>query len=400
MGSVQPAACENTSSPLKRLRAGTQEELFMKRASKEAAGDASKLKQARSSQTKAGNQARSQHMADKQPTEREMAAAKAARARLYGDEGSAKEMEVPTAKEPTGTAPKPTVDVEQLPYEQLTALETPETDAQAALADMASGDWAIACRGLLTIRRLSKHHSQECRALLDKIMPLVLKHVKSLRSSLCKAAVMCVGDLFAAHGSRLLPLLDAGGVTQPAKSLLAQLLLKAGSNDKKFVIDEVQRALGVMATSMDAPAILGRLLPYAAHKNPKVRGKVATCLAASAAEMTPEQWQGYPAKPLLVVAGKLVSDNTPEARDSAKSLISILRGAFEVSASTPDHEASDKENTACEDAPVKGSAASKGADAVADEAAGSTAQDRWARHCHSTLGAVAAASILKASNCS
>ncbi len=65
---------------------------------------------------------------------------------------------------------------------------------------------------------------------------------------------------------------------------------------------------------------------------------MATCLAASAAEMTPEQWQGYPAKPLLVVAGKLVSDNTPEARDSAKSLISILRGAFEVSASAPDHE--------------------------------------------------------------
>lgn len=81
---------------------------------------------------------------------------------------------------------------------------------------------------------------------------------------------MCVGDLFAAHGSRLLPLVDIGGATQPAKSMLAQLLLKAGSNDKKFVLDEVQRALGVMATSMDPSALLGRLLPYAAHKNPKV----------------------------------------------------------------------------------------------------------------------------------
>ena len=104
----------------------------------------------------------------------------------------------------------PTVDVENLPYEALAPLETPETDAQvklndtqncmrliwhaatashcdmlmvsmsghltvmicmgprmqAALADMGSGDWAIACRGLLTIRRLSKHHIEECRALL------------------------------------------------------------------------------------------------------------------------------------------------------------------------------------------------------------------------------------------
>ena len=63
-------------------------------------------------------------------------------------------------------------------------------------------------------------------------------------------------------------------------------------------------------------------------------------------------------------------------------------------------QASDKENTACGDASVTESAGSKSADAVADQAAGSTAQDRWARHCHSTLGAVAAASILKASNCS
>ena len=198
----------------------------------------------------------------------------------------------------------------------------------------------------------------------------------------------------------------------------------------------------------------------------QVRGKVATCLAASAAEMRLEDWQGYPAKQLLVVAGKLVSDNTPEARDSAKSLIAILRGAFEGLQMVSDHEvgtdamiywkslvlssrlftascflqellctrpqgvpycerklvdqsfqtapyghtctegcaalgvqASDKENDACGDTPVRESAGSKAADAH-DEVAGSTAQDKWARHCHSTLGAVAAAPILKASNCS
>ena len=65
---------------------------------------------------------------------------------------------------------------------------------------------------------------------------------------------------------------------------------------------------------------------------------MSTCLAASATSMTPEQWQAYSTKQLLVAAGKLVSDNTPEARDSAKSLIGILRGAFEESASASDHE--------------------------------------------------------------
>lgn len=49
-------------------------------------------------------------------------------------------------------------------------------------------------------------------------------------------------------------------------------------------------------------------------------------------------------------------------------------------------QASDKENAAC--------------DEVASGKSSVTAQERWARHCHSTLGAVGAAPILKASNAS
>ena len=61
-------------------------------------------------------------------------------------------------------------------------------------------------------------------------------------------------------------------------------------------------------------------------------------------------------------------------------------------------QASDKENTEGGDQYVRESAGSKGGNSTGDAVVGSTAQDRWARHCHSTLGAVAAASILKASN--
>ena len=49
-------------------------------------------------------------------------------------------------------------------------------------------------------------------------------------------------------------------------------------------------------------------------------------------------------------------------------------------------QASDKENAAC--------------DEVASGKSSLAAQERWARHCHSTLGAVGAAPILKASNAS
>lgn len=85
MGEEQPAVSEDVGSPLKRVRAGTQQELIMKRAGREAAGEALGLKQPRRSQVQAADETRGQNMANKHPTERELAAAKAARARLYGN---------------------------------------------------------------------------------------------------------------------------------------------------------------------------------------------------------------------------------------------------------------------------------------------------------------------------
>ena len=62
-----------------------------------------------------------------------------------------------------------------------------------------------------------------------------------------------------------------------------------------------------------------------------MRGKVAVSLAASAARMSREQWAGYEHEPLLRATGRLVGDNTPEARDSARRLVALLRDAFEGS---------------------------------------------------------------------
>ena len=54
--------------------------------------------------------------------------------------------------------------------------------------------------------------------------------------------------------------------------------------------------------------------------------------------MTAEQWQHYSTKQLLVTAGKLVSDNTPEARGAAKGLIGTMKGAYTESAQSSKYE--------------------------------------------------------------
>lgn len=83
-------------------------------------------------------------------------------------------------------------------------------------------------------------------------------------------AILTAADLVTGLGNDLLPYLDKGGAAKPAESLLGQLLLKGGSNDKRFVIDEVNRTLSRITQHMNADALMDMLLPYASHKGPKV----------------------------------------------------------------------------------------------------------------------------------
>jgi hypothetical protein len=144
-----------------------------------------------------------------------------------------------------------------------------------------------------------------------------IQHLKThWLACLCvQTALMCTAEAFSQLRGALLPLADRGGVQQPASSLLHQMLLKA-SADKRFIAEEVQslrcayaghvsvfdaaagcciryvpqsnlpqfdvdtpqaqRATAALAAGLSAEA-LPMLLPYVAHKNPKVGGAQSCC---------------------------------------------------------------------------------------------------------------------------
>ncbi len=146
-----------------------------------------------------------------------------------------------------------------------------------------------------------------------------------------QSAIMCVADLFQVYGSELMPLADIGGSAKPTTSLLAQLLLKASSNDKRFVIEEVLRALTIMTDSVAPVPLLDHVLPYTAHRAAKVRGRAALVLAAGVARLDAAALAAYGTAGLVKAAGMLVSDNTPEAREAARQMLPRLHDAFAVS---------------------------------------------------------------------
>lgn len=220
-----------------------------------------------------------------------------------------------------------------------------------------------------------------------------------------QTAVMCVADLFSVFGNSMAPYLDMGSLMRPANSLLLQLLLKASSNDKRFVIEEVQLSLVTMAKAVDPAQSLDRLLPYAAHRNPKVRAQVAIVLTATAEQMTAEELAQYGNDKLLKVGGQLVTDNTPDARTAARELLTLLRKSHEAAASMPSISDGEKENSP---APQQESTkikqvhrvlATKGASNDSAPSGTSCGVDgTWESYCRNTLAPSAAVAVLKTVN--
>jgi hypothetical protein len=237
---------------------------------------------------------------------------------------------VECTKLPDGPEPV-VIEIEYPATEELTPIEG---DTAAALAEALAGaqatEWAAACAALVTLRRLAVHHPAVAGPALPEAMPLVVKAARSLRSALCKTAIMTLRDFYLACPAAMLPLTDVGGPAVPVNSALAQLLLKVASNDKKFVIEEAQRALVTATDVLPSVDFLELLKPYVLdHKNMKVRGKAAAVVAVCVGRLSAAEAHAYGLESLLTAAARLITDNTPDARDAAKKVAAAVKAAFE-----------------------------------------------------------------------
>lgn len=325
-----------------------------------------------------------------QPTAREIAAAEAARARLQGGAGAQHSGHADSARLPTG--PEPVVmDVDYAPASQLQPLGDPSQQCQVMLRDLGSSEWTAVVGALTTARQLVAHHSLLLQPRLSAFMPLLLKSVKNLRSSVCKMALMCSAEAFTVFRGALLPFADQGGMSQPATSLLHQLLLKA-SADKRFIAEEAQAATAALARSLPSAEALPMLLAYVAHKNPKMRGQAGRALVIASASLgPPEEAAAADTQLLLRAAGTLVSDNTPDARNSARELIAFVQAAFQAAGHVDGKENSAAQATA--NSPLRSPPA-----ATAGSSPSKLAPATWEAYCRATLSGTAAAAVLRVSS--
>ncbi|PSR87591.1 Crescerin-2 like [Actinidia chinensis var. chinensis] len=210
-------------------------------------------------------------------------------------------------------------EVEYIDTENLNDVEDVDASLKILLAGLESKDWVLVCDALNDVRRLSIFHKEEMLSMLENVIPLIVKSLKNPRSALCKTAIMTSADIFSAYSDHIIDSLDP---------LLLQLLLKS-SQDKRFVCEAAEKALIAMTTWVSPILLLPKLQPNLKHRNPRIRAKASMCFCRSVLRLGVEGIKAFGIDKLIQIAASQLSDQLPESREAARTLLLELQTVYE-----------------------------------------------------------------------
>ncbi|KAK9090464.1 hypothetical protein Sjap_023641 [Stephania japonica] len=224
------------------------------------------------------------------------------------------------------------LEVEYIESENLNDLDDADLCLDTLLAGLESKDWVLLCEALNNVRRLSIYHREAMIKIMENVIPLIVKSLKNPRSAVCKTAIMTSADIFKAYSDKILDSLDP---------LLVQLLLKS-SQDKRFVCEAAEKALVAMTTWVSPTLLLPKLQPYLKHKNPRIRAKASMCFSRSVPRLGSEGIEVFGVDKLIQIAASQLSDQLPESREAARTLLLELQTVYEKSLIPQPTEESEK----------------------------------------------------------
>ncbi|KAL2528882.1 ARM repeat superfamily protein [Forsythia ovata] len=212
-------------------------------------------------------------------------------------------------------------EVEYIESENLNDVDDMEICLKTLLTGLGSKDWVSVCEALNNVRRLSIFHKEVVLGILGDVISLIVKSLKNPRSAVCKTAIMTCADIFKAYTDDIIDMLDP---------LLVQLLLKS-SQDKRFVCEAAERALIALTTWVSPLLLLPKLHPYIKNRNPRIRAKASMCFCRSVPRLGIEEIEAFGIDKLIQTAASQLSDQLPESRDAARTLLLELQSVYEKS---------------------------------------------------------------------
>ncbi|XP_073279325.1 uncharacterized protein [Primulina huaijiensis] len=212
-------------------------------------------------------------------------------------------------------------EIEYIESENLEDVEDVACCLKTLLLGLSSKDWILVCHALNNVRRLSIFHKDDMVGMLNDVISLIVKSLKNPRSAVCKTAVMTSTDIFKAYNDDIIDSLDP---------LLVQLLLKS-SQDKRFVCDAAESALIALSNWVSPLVLLPKLQPHIKNRNPRIRAKASMCISRSVPRLGAEGIEEFGIDKLILIGASQLSDQLPESRDAARTLLLELQSLYEKS---------------------------------------------------------------------
>ena len=144
-----------------------------------------------------------------------------------------------------------------LETEEVQPLPDPTTTLRKIREDLRSDHWVTQFQGLDAVRSLTLHHSTLLSPVVHKIAPLVATCAESLRSSVCKNALLCAFDLVTTLTTDLEP---------SVPHLLASLLKRSADTSNIFISASANSALVQLIESCPGPKLMQTLAAQAKTK--------------------------------------------------------------------------------------------------------------------------------------
>ncbi|XP_039597168.1 TOG array regulator of axonemal microtubules protein 1 [Polypterus senegalus] len=201
---------------------------------------------------------------------------------------------------------------------ELRPFSKPDLALAEAFRLLADDDWEKKIEGLNFLRSLSAFHSDVLMTKVHEAVLAVIKEVKNLRSGVSRAAVVCLGDMFANLKK---------GMDQELDNSVKVLLHKAGESNT-FIREDVDKTLDTMVNSVTLARALSALVTGGgSHLNAVVRKCAAQHLADVVEKMGPGRLlSGIKdiTDKLLPAVAKFAQDSSQETRFHGRRMLFVM----------------------------------------------------------------------------
>ncbi|CAH1262478.1 TOG array regulator of axonemal microtubules protein 1-like isoform X2 [Branchiostoma lanceolatum] len=144
----------------------------------------------------------------------------------------------------------------------LKPFNNPDAALQDAFRLVNDENWEVKCEGISHIRRLAIFHPKVVNSRLHDAILAVLTEVKNLRSSVARAAIACLGDMFTHLKKNMDQDIDQ----------TTQVLLHKNGESNGFIREDVDKAMAALAMNVSAQRALTALIAAGRdHRNVAVR---------------------------------------------------------------------------------------------------------------------------------